>query len=327
MKTKEAAEKAERLAKSKARSVAASAEVEASSSRTPRIVDPKRANEIKYAQQQRKQQQDARTERQRILRLVEHDRIERREKEELRRALIRAGAEGSENRPSPAESRTNDAAHPPSSTSQCAIQIRLFDGSTIRDRFSSTSTIISHIRPWIESHISSRTPFILKHITPPSSSAQALSISDEQRSLEDLGLSPSATLIVVPIPGAVASAYQGAAPGLLGQIVGLVSGTIGALAGAVGVIITRFIGIGVTNVGEVEQERREIAHMDGHRGIRVGGDAASEGPIVTQAGNVRTLRSAATTSNRDDDQREFYNGNQVRQHPHRCFGTVSRNDC
>lgn len=82
-KDKEAIENAERKAKIKARHDALAAE--------PGSAKAKQAN---YAQQQRKRTQDAKAERERILREIENNKAERKEKEELRKAAAKAEAEG-----------------------------------------------------------------------------------------------------------------------------------------------------------------------------------------------------------------------------------------
>ncbi|KAI9875239.1 MAG: hypothetical protein M1830_008721, partial [Pleopsidium flavum] len=142
-KRREDAERADRQAKAKARREdAAGAEAGGASPGSFK------SQELSYAQQQRKRQQDARQERDRIMRQIENDKADRREREERRRALARAeagatdGADGlvdqqisSENVQRPASTR---------SSKDCAVQVRLLDGSTIRSRFPSDQTLRSH---------------------------------------------------------------------------------------------------------------------------------------------------------------------------------------
>jgi len=89
-----------------------------------------------YVLMRKKRQQDMKDERARVLKRVEDDKVERKQREAQRKAeATTAQAPVS----SPEVTR-------PSSSKQCALQIRLFDGSTIRERFPSTGNLRKDVR-------------------------------------------------------------------------------------------------------------------------------------------------------------------------------------
>ena len=250
-----------------------------------------------YAQEQRKRQQEAKLERERILRVIENDKAVRREKEEQRKAQAKAEAEGADGADGLANEQLarEEAQHKSKSTKDCALQVRLFDGSTIRQRFLPDQTLREHVRPWIEEQRPDEaTPFTFKHILTPMPN-RTLSISDEEETLQSLGLTPSATLVMVPVQGYTA-AYA-ADSGILSRGVSACYNVIYAGAGMVTGALGTFLGIGQT-ASQAEQATTTPEQPP---------QASSTGSRI----NVRTLRDQR--SDRDDHQ--LYNGNQVRHNP------------
>lgn len=276
-KEQDAKEKAKRAAEAKARREAAE------SAEAP---DSKPAADMKYALMQKKRQQDARDERARILKRVEDDRAERREKEAARKAQAKALLEGHGQSSEAGPSTMKQAAS--TNSKECAIQIRLFDGSTIRSRFPSSGSLRKDVRPWIDQKQEGDVPYTFKQVLSPLPNKN-IETSEEERSLQSLGLSPSATLILLPVTG-YTSAYDGnggyvstavsAGYGLVSSGVGMVTGILGSLLG------------GGAPASAPAEER--------HDGAR---PSIAPGPSI----NVRTLRDQQ--DKRDDQQ--FYNGNAV----------------
>jgi hypothetical protein len=233
----------------------------------------------KYALMLKKRQQDAREERARILKRVEDDKAERREREAQRKAEAKAKLE-SQVPPTGAIGFKQ-----PSSTSseECALQIRLFDGSTIRSRFPPSGSLRKDARPWIDEKQPGDVPYTFKHVLTPLSNVN-IETSEEERSFRDLGLTPSATLILLPVTE-YSSAYAGGGSGLLWRGVsagyGLVSSGVGMVTGTLG----SFLGGGAAPPPQQE--------------------TAAPAPNPNPSINVRTLRDQ-----RPDDQ-QFYNGNAV----------------
>ncbi|KAL9593059.1 MAG: hypothetical protein Q9219_007688 [cf. Caloplaca sp. 3 TL-2023] len=197
---KDAAERAKRKAVSEARREAANA---ASGNAI--------SKQASYAQEQRKRQKEAKEEKQRILHAIQIDKAERKEKETQRSALAEADRTASvaAKQASKSIDQTSPKFEGPTTFSeQCSLQVRLVDGTTLRKRFPTHQTLNNDIRPWIaEQRTDGDMPYILKQILTPQAN-RTISISEEKESLQSLGLSPSATLVMVPIPGYV-NAYVG----------------------------------------------------------------------------------------------------------------------
>lgn len=256
-----------------------------------------KAKQVNYAQQQRKRQYEAKLERERILKEIENDKTARKEKEEQRKALARAEAEGNDGADGLiAQQLAQEAAQPrPQTSKDCALQIRLFDGSNIRQRFSSEQTLRSNVRPWIESRRSDGdTPYTFKQILTPLPN-RSLSISEEEESLQSLGLSPSATLVMVPVQGYTA-AYAGE-PGMLSKGVSTGYGLLSTGAGMITGALTTFLGMGsvAPHAEQASPTSSSNAQQTDSFGSRI---------------NVRTLRDQHT----DKDDQQLYNGNQVSGH-------------
>lgn len=288
-KEKDAVEKAERRAKAEARKEA--------------IVvapDSAKAKQASYAAQQRKQQQEAKLERERILRQIEHNKSERKTKEERRKAIAKAEAEETDGVGRLVDQQLASELTSPSSKKSvgCAVQVRLFDGSTIRGRFPSDQTLRGNVRPWIDQTKSDDVPYTFKQILTPMPN-RTLTISEEEGSLQSLGFSPSATLVIIPVQGYTVAYSEG--QGIVSKGASAGYNVISAGAGFVTGVFGTFLGLGrATAPGELPNTHN--ATMQGN---------AEEDTAGTGSGTkIRTLRDQP--SNRDDQQ--LYNGNQVLSH-------------
>lgn len=282
-KEKEAAENAERKAKVDARQAAIMSD--------PNSAKGKQAT---YAAQQRKRQQEAKLERDRILQQIEHDKAERKEKEEQRKALARAEVEEKDDSALADEQLKNEINRSRHTRSkECAIQVRMFDGSTIRHKFSSDATLRTDVRVWIDKErLDGDIPYTFRQILTPLPN-RTLSISDEEESLQSLGLTPSATLIMVPVQGYTAAYdHQGLVSRGASTGYSVIAGGAGMIIGALRTVL----GLGQATVQTNEsQENSAVGDME---------------PETRRAGsniNIRTLRDQR--EGRDDHQ--LYNGNQV----------------
>ena len=295
-KAKEETEKAERKAKSEAR--------KESVSKAPESV---KAEQATYAQEQRRRQQEAKVARERILREIEHDKAERKEKEERRKALAQAEADGlldevtvpektKVSKPNLSDAKATENPQDTAPTSKpCAIQVRLFDGSTIRNRFP-TSQTLKDIRDWVDSEKSDDIPYTFKQILTPLPN-RPLTISEESESLSELGFFPSATLVTIPIQGYTA-AYSEAGSGILSKGVSAgyntVATGVGMLSGALGT----FLGIGQATTQPAPPAEEAPQANNPERAHTTGGASI----------NVRTLRDQRDPKT----DHQLYNGNQVR---------------
>ena len=282
-KEKEAAENADRKAKADARQAAI-------------LSDPNSAKgkQATYAAQQRKRQQEAKLERDRILQQIEHDKAERKEKEEQRKALARAEAEEKDDSALADEQLKNEINRSkPTRSKECAIQVRMFDGSNIRHKFSSDATLRTDVRAWIDKErLDGDIPYTFKQILTPLPN-RTLSISDEEESLQSLGLTPSATLIMVPVQGYTAAYdHQGLVSRGASTGYSVIAGGAGMITGALRTVLGLGQATGQTNepqenpaVGATESETR------------------GAGSNI----NIRTLRD----QREGRDGHQLYNGNQV----------------
>lgn len=206
---KKAKEKAEREARAKERADAADG-TGASNSNISKA-------ESSYAQMVRKRKVEEKEERQRILKRIEDDRRERKEREaQERQARLLLNAMQDED---PPESKSSMAKgkgveRPIHLTNRnggthCNIQIRLFDGSTIRARFPSDQTLGKEVRQWIdENRTDGDAPYTFRVVLTPLPN-KAIEPSEEGQTLLELGLAPSSTLVLVPMFRAVSAFRHG----------------------------------------------------------------------------------------------------------------------
>ncbi|KAF9162141.1 hypothetical protein DFQ26_003827 [Actinomortierella ambigua] len=94
------------------------------------------------------------------------------------------------------------------------LNIRLFDGSSIRNVFQATDAL-SVVRQWIDQNRGEdETPYNIVQVIPPRM------FTDEEKTLRDLDLCPSATLVLKPIVRST-SAYGGSGSGAVTSLMGL----------------------------------------------------------------------------------------------------------
>lgn len=214
------AERAKRLeADQKAREAAAKAEREKRAQERREVAkhnsEPTSPNmtaaESSYAQMLRRKKQDEKDERQRILRRIEDDKKERREREaQEKQARLLLSAMDSD--ASTAAAGSSSQAEPPIQLRSrgggptCNLQVRLFDGSTVRGRFSRDDTLGNHVRKWVDDNRTDGDgPYTFRILLTPLPN-KVVEPGEESETLGDLGLAPSATLVLVPVIR-VASAY------------------------------------------------------------------------------------------------------------------------
>ncbi|KAI2812046.1 hypothetical protein CBS115989_10843 [Aspergillus niger] len=191
----------------------------------------------------------------------------------------------------------------PSPPKQYRLQVRLFDGSSVRSSFTPAQTIRNDVRPWLDSQMEERSPYNLKHILTPLPN-RTLTIADEEQTLAELGLGSSANLVMVPIQS-YTEAYSGAGASLpvraVSSAYGLVSSAVGTATGLVG----SFFGYGTTQSSGNEAAPAPGTASSGSNDAGRRRVNASRGPII------RTLRDAQNEGN----DRQFYNGNQLNFQP------------
>ncbi|PYH80766.1 hypothetical protein BO82DRAFT_355243 [Aspergillus uvarum CBS 121591] len=205
---------------------------------------------------------------------------------------------------------TPQVQQPPSPPTQYRLQIRLFDGSSVRSSFSPSQTIRADVRPWLDTQmLEEKRPYNLKHILTPLSN-HTLTIAEEEQTLAELGLGSSANLVMVPI-STYTDAYSAAGSSLPARAVstayGLFSSAVGTATGLVG----SFLGYGseAQNPGSAQTGSPSTSApstSDADRRARPAG-TSNRGPII------RTLRDQRD----EQENNQFYNGNQLNFQPRR----------
>ncbi|KAH7308456.1 ubiquitin-related domain-containing protein [Stachybotrys elegans] len=212
------AERAQRLLEQRAEAERKAKEARAEAEA---VADAEAARAHKQAELVKKKRQQDAEERQRILKRIEDDRAERRS-----RAMERE-KEKIENQ------SAGDVTSAPSTTrigAMTAIQVRLMDGSTMRSRFKTDATA-QEVRKWVdENRTGEKQPYTFKHLLTPLPNKN-IDATEEDKSLVDLGLAPSATLILIPVQN-YTSAYEGGGSsnpisGLLAFIMGFFTWFLG----------------------------------------------------------------------------------------------------
>lgn len=268
----------------------------------------KSGNEDTYAKQQVQRKKEALQERDRVRALIEADKQERRARAERLRAE-RNSATVQEGDTAQSAGAASGLTMPSrlSQSGRCGIQIRLLDGSTIRNYFSSQSTLQRDVRPFIDEQSNdSSPPYNFKLVRTPQPS-RAVQEDDERRTLEELDLVPSASLALVPVKN-LAQAYQArGSKGFLKSAPALAYTYMFSLLMKLLALMRVFLGIGV------EAPPDTMAASDG----------AATGNAVAQAKEVPSTPEKKDTDNRkirirtlqdkrdESKDQQLYNGNQV----------------
>lgn len=295
--------------------------------------DPEKAkqNEVKRkaAQQLAERQRQAREERARVLKRIEDDRAERKARDEARRAERRATSLAPTPAPAPASAAASAAgenaegltAAGPSSTAgrqhdQCAIQVRLFDGSTVRTRFPARATLATDVRRWVDSvRADGDEPYTFKVILTPLPNRAVDPAAEEGRTLGELGLAPSSTLVLAPVDRASSPAYPRIRAGLNNPLSRLIAAVLAFVGGVLGGVVGALTGSGTRG--------RLASNGGGGGGGGGGGQVSGEQQKEDRAQGRATGRDGAGSSringfnNADDRQRDYqlYNGNSLNFEP------------
>lgn len=198
--------------------------------------DTEAARAHKQAELVRKKKKKDEEERQRILKRIADDKAERRE-----RAIERQKAkEEDEKKASETATSAAPSTKLPSSTrvsDMTALQVRLFDGSTIRSRFK-TDAPLKDVRKWVdETRHDGNLPYTFKQVLTPLPNKN-IDSTEESKVLGDLGLAPSSTLVLIPVR-TYAGAYDESSGNLLMRSLRLILGFFTWVFGSLGFAGTR----------------------------------------------------------------------------------------
>lgn len=194
--------------------------------------------------------------------------------------------------------------------SEYRLQIRLFDGKSVRNSFPPSATISKDVRPWLESQRSDGAePYTLKHILTPLPN-RTISVAEEERSLEELGLGPTASLVMVPVSSYIeAYAPTGIANTIPVRAVssgyGLLSGVVGGVVGTIGGIF----GYGSGNASNQTNTTSNSNNQQTTSSMTASNTRARSGQGI----NIRSIHDQRN----EREQNEFYNGNTLNFEPRR----------
>ncbi|KAI9039127.1 UBX domain protein [Aspergillus affinis] len=195
----------------------------------------------------------------------------------------------------------------PTPPRQYRLQVRLFDGSSVRSSFTPSQTIRGDVRPWVDSQLEEKRPYNLKHILTPLPN-RTLTIAEEEQTLAELGLGSTANLVMVPI-NTYTEAYSTSGASLpvraVSSAYGLVSSVVGTATGLVGSLL----GYGQPTPAPQTAPSTGSAQP----GTSTPTGAARPRPTGSGGLNIRTLHDQR--DERDDSQ--LYNGNQLNFQPRR----------
>lgn len=316
---REAGEKAERIARARARREEEErAQAQANKGKQRAGSDDAAAKNkarVDWIQQQAKRKQEAKEEKQRIMARIEADKRERKNRDEEKKQA--ASAMAGEPIPTATTGPSTSTVTPPT-RGTCSIQVRLFDGSSIRGKFAHDSTLATAVREWIKETSpagGADIPYNFRQILTPKPS-RTIEISEEGQMLSDVGLMPTATLVLVPVAGYQEAYSNTGSGGIIGSAYGLVSGAFG-LAGSALEYVTGYgsnsnsqSGEGIYMGGTADEQ--EPSNVQGSRMANADTGTAQSGPSRIR---VKTMAEQRAESEKGA---EFYNGNSL--------GTQGRKD-
>ncbi|CAN9307974.1 unnamed protein product [Alternaria alternata] len=233
-----------------------------------------------------------------------------------------------------------------SNSATVALNVRLFDGRTIRSTFPRTATIQSTVRSWIDAEFSKMAqddenlsgghnklpPYFFRHILAPAPSRE-LSAGDESVELGEIDLAPSATLVLVPVKGYTDAYSGGGGGGITGAATGIVGGAFGLLSSTVGLVgstIGSVMGFGAQQEGGSGAGAGSSSGGGGGGGGRTVGSRPTQepthDPVLDQlhpqpqppsagTGTGTTMRVRTLADQRAREPQQFYNGNQLSTEP------------
>ncbi|EOA85657.1 uncharacterized protein SETTUDRAFT_177732 [Exserohilum turcica Et28A] len=268
----------------------------------------------------RKKKREEAEELARVKARIEADKAARKAEAETRKAERERERNKAAQAPAPPRTITSSR---PSQAKTVSLNVRLFDGRTIRSTFPREATLQGQVRSWVDTEFSKLAqddeninhkqlpPYYFRHILAPQPSRE-LSAGDENLSLGDIDLAPSATLVLVPVKG-YSEAYSvaeggavGLATGLMGTAFNLLASTVDFVGSAIGYGSSastpgqqRSSGSGQTMASRPSQDTQRDANGDGAAGTS---DRAGM--------RVRTL-----SDQRAREPQQFYNGNQLSTEP------------
>jgi chemotaxis protein histidine kinase CheA len=271
---KEKAERKAREARAKAKEKA-KAEAEAGAN-----TEAARAYEQAELVKKKKKKDDE--ERQRILKRIADDKAERRERAAERERQRIGNQKIGDLAASLASAPETKLPSTTKISETTALQVRLFDGSTIRSRFQTKSSL-KEVRAWVdEKRHDGSLPYTFKQVLTPLPNKN-IDATEESKDLAELGLAPSSTLVLIPVTN-YTSAYEGSSGSILTRIIRLIVGLFTWVLGLLG--------------------------LGGNGGSQQSSGSEAQDPAGTGAQGRSRVQGFQNPNDRRRDQ-QLYNGNSV----------------
>lgn len=315
-KAKDAKDKADREARAQARKKSTDAAGDGSKT-TNKDAEQKNIKpaERKHAQEVREQKIKDKEHRQKILKRIEDDRRERKDRdaqERQARLLLNAvetdAAAAPSSAPIPLTTRlTESSASGKGKAAQyCNLQVRLFDGSTMRARFPSDSKLEKDVRAWVdEERTDGNAPYTFRIVLTPLPNKAVSKTEEANETLDSLGLTPSSTLVLVPV--SFAAAYAANPRGdILGRLLWPIVMFFGSGFQAFGRMLrTLFSGAG-RNSPSASRAMGETTTIEM--------DESSSPLDQEDDGGVRERKKTSKGKKTSEGDTNLYNGNSVSNH-------------
>ncbi|KAL5384107.1 hypothetical protein DPSP01_005580 [Paraphaeosphaeria sporulosa] len=261
----------------------------------------------------RKKKEEERAALERIKARIEADKAERKAQAEARKAEREKLTESG-----PTTSQFSATSSRGSNAKEVHLNVRMFDGATVRSSFPRSAKLQDDVRPWIDQEFVARAenpnerhpPYYFKQILAPLPSRE-LSAGDECQTLGDIDLAPSATLVLVPVKGytdAYAGGSRGIVSGPAGSVFNIVGGAFNLAGSAVGYVSNTLSSV-LGGGGSAPQDNQQQQEQTGEG--RSLGNTPQEPPGSTGI-RVRTL---ADQRSREPRNEQLYNGNQLNFEP------------
>ncbi|KAF7725875.1 hypothetical protein EC973_009207 [Apophysomyces ossiformis] len=244
-----------------------------------------RQNKLYFAKLKKEKREDE-EHRQKIREQIARDREEQMAERQRKKADANSTERSSSN-PTPKTVRHHDESH---------LSIRQLDGSTMRRKFEATDKLAA-VKRWIDQNrTDGDQPYKLLSQFP----TRQFSIGDEEKTLRELDLCPSGTIIMKIVKN-VSHAYStNDGYGMVDYAYsagGLVYNTVSSVGSTLFGIVSSFLPGEGNTTNQTPQDE--------------GGQRLGRAPSTSTRGNVNTFRSSE--SDADKDYRGTYNGNSTNQ--------------
>ncbi|KAH6973771.1 ubiquitin-related domain-containing protein [Ilyonectria sp. MPI-CAGE-AT-0026] len=176
----------------------------------------------KAAEAVKKKRQEQQEERRRILKRIEDDKAERRLRAQAREQMRTEDVKGGDVASSLVNAPESKLPSTTKASGMTSLQVRMFDGSTLRSRFKTTSPLKT-IRSWVdENRTDGSQPYTFKQVLTPSPN-KTIDETEENKSVGELGLSPSSTLVLIPVKN-FTSAYDASSQNIVSRFFAFILG-------------------------------------------------------------------------------------------------------